>query len=480
MHICSTDQPGVLVPEPSVLQLGYSGRVTTGKELAVAKMRAAGVNQTAVSIFEHYWDQLAAGATGLIPEATISPLTSPDALPDTPETEADRAALAATVVIRLNGGLGTSMGLSRAKSLLEVRDGLTFVDIIVRQVEWARAHYGVRLPLVFLHSFSTQADVLAALAAYPELACPPLPLDMMQSEEPKLNQADLTPVEWPANPKLEWCPPGHGDLYPTLLDSGLLDALIEAGFRYASVSNSDNLGAAPSARLAGWFAGTGAPFATEVTRRTPMDLKGGHIARRKSDGRLILRESAQTPKDELRYFTDAAVHPYAHCNNLWFDLVALRAKLVATGGVLGLPLIRNAKPVDPTDPASPAVYQIESAMGAAIEAFEGARAVAVPRSRFLPVKTTNDLALLRSDVFQMGEDYIPYAVVSPLPVVTLAKLYAGITAFDERLPSALSLRHARTLTVTGDWHFGTNVAVVGDVTLGEAGGTVPAGTVLAG
>ncbi len=455
------------------------GRPTAeGKQLAVAKMRAAEVSPTAIAIFEHYWDQLAQGATGLIPEDTIEPLADPDQLSDQPETEADRAALAATAIIKLNGGLGTSMGLSKAKTLLPVRDGLTFLDLIVRQVLWARQTYGVRLPLIFLHSFNTRADVLAALEAYPELAVDGLPLDMMQSEEPKLLQSDLTPVEWPANPKLEWCPPGHGDLYPTLLDSGMLDALIGAGYRYASVSNSDNLGAAPSAQLAGWFARTGAPFATEITPRTPMDVKGGHIARRKSDGRLILRESAQTPKDEMKFFTDAAIHPYAHCNNLWFDLAALRAKLEQTGGVLRLPLIRNAKTVDPRDPASPAVYQIESAMGAAIESFEGATAIAVPRSRFLPVKTTNELSLLRSDVFSLGDDHIPRATIDPLPVVTLAKPYATIAGFEQRLPHALGLRQAHTLDVRGDWSFGRDVQVTGDVTLGEEGGVVADGTVL--
>ncbi|MDR2973442.1 MAG: UTP--glucose-1-phosphate uridylyltransferase [Propionibacteriaceae bacterium] len=452
--------------------------MSTGKQLAAAKMRAADVNPTAIAIFEQYWDQLAAGATGMIPEDTIAPLAHPDRLDDSPETPADREAFARTAIIRLNGGLGTSMGLSKAKTLLTVRDGLTFLDIIARQVLWARQHYGVRLPLIFLHSFNTRTDVLEALKAYPELAVDDLPLDMMQSEEPKLLQTDLTPVEWAANPKLEWCPPGHGDLYPTMLDSGILDALITAGYRYASVSNSDNLGAAPSAKLAGWFARTGAPFATEITARTPMDLKGGHIAIRKADGRLILRESAQTPKDEMRFFTDPAIHPYAHCNNLWFDLGALRDKLKQTGGVLGLPLIRNSKTVDPTDPASPAVYQIESAMGAAIESFEGATAIVVPRSRFLPVKTTNELTLLRSDVFELGEDFIPRATVTPLPVVTLNKAYATITGLDQRLPHPLSLRDDRSLTVDGDWRFGKDVTVIGDVTLDETGGDVPDGATL--
>ena len=452
--------------------------MTIGRDLAVEKMRAANVNPTAIFIFSHYWDQLASGATGMIPEDTILPLTDPDVLDSLHETDEDRQALAQTVIIKLNGGLGTSMGLSKAKTLLPVADGMTFLDIIVRQVLWAREKYQVPLPLVFLHSFNTRDDVLEALKEYPDLPIEGLPLDMMQSEEPKLLQSDLTPVSWPANPHLEWCPPGHGDLYPTMLDSGILDLLIDKGFRYASVANSDNLGSAPSASLAGWFARSGAPFATEITPRTPMDVKGGHVAVRKSDSRLILRESAQTPPDEMKYFTDPAIHAYAHCNNLWFDLVALRTRLNQTSGVLGLPLIRNSKTVDPADPTSPSVYQIESAMGAAIESFEGATAVVVPRSRFLPVKTTNELTLLRSDAFEIGEDFVPRAQVSPLPVVTLPKSYSTISAYEQRIPSPIKMSSCRSLTIKGDWYFADNVEINGDVTLGEEGGQVAAGTTL--
>ncbi len=448
-----------------------------GLRLATEKMRGAGVNETAIAIFAHYYRELESGSTGLIPEAEITPLDELDQWRDEPPTRADVEAFAATAFIKLNGGLGTSMGLSKAKTLLPVRDGLSFLDLIARQVLAARETYGVRLPLVLLDSFNTHDDTLAALAAYP-LAVEGLPLDMVQSQEPKLLASDLTPVSWPADQRLEWCPPGHGDLYPTLLASGLLDALIDRGFRYASVSNSDNLGCAPSPSLAGWFARTGAPYAAEVTLRTPMDVKGGHLARRRSDGRLILRETAQTAPSEMRFFTDPAVHPYAHTNNLWFDLVALRQVLAERGGVLGLTLIRNLKTVDPKDPTSPAVIQIESAMGAAVGVFEGATAVAVPRSRFLPVKTTNELALLRSDVYDLAADFIPRTSVSPLPVVSLSGSYRTITGFEARLPYALGLREAGELTVEGDWTFGRNVRVVGDVTLGPEGGAVADGTVL--
>jgi len=239
------------------------------------------------------------------------------------------------------------------------------------------------------------------------------------------------------------------------------------------VSNSDNLGASPSPELAGWFARSGAPFAAEITPRTPMDVKGGHLARRRSDGQLILRESAQTLPEDMQYFTDPAIHPYASTNNLWFDMQVLRSVLEERGGVLGLPIIRNEKTVDPKDPSSPMVIQIESAMGAAIEVFEGATAIVVPRSRFLPVKTTNELVLLRSDVYEWGDDDIPRTTVETLPVVNLASSYKKIGDLEARMPAPLQLRDATSLTVTGDWTFGAYVSVVGDVTLGDEGGHVP-------
>ena len=447
--------------------------MTDGLTLAIDKMRAAGVTDTAIAIFVDYYAQLVAGTTGLVGEESIAPIGDVARLEDVDSSPDDVDAFARTVMIRLNGGLGTSMGLSKAKSLLPVRDGLTFLDLIARQVLAARARFRVRLPLLFLHSFNTRDDCLAALAAYPDLAVDGLPLDMLQSQEPKLRADDLTPVTWPADPKLEWCPPGHGDIYPTLLDSGVLDALLSAGFRYANVSNSDNLGASPSPELAGWFARSGAPFAAEITPRTPMDVKGGHLARRRSDGRLILRESAQTTAEDMQYFTDPDIHPYASTNNLWFDLQVLRDVLRERGGVLGLPIIRNDKTVDPKDPSSPAVVQIESAMGAAIEVFEGATAIVVPRSRFLPVKTTNELVLLRSDVYEWGDDDIPRATVDSLPVVSLASTYSKIGDLDARMPSPLKLRASTALTVTGDWTFGRDISVIGDVTLGAEGGRVP-------
>lgn len=454
-----------------------------GLRAAQDKMRQAGVNEAAVKVFTHYYHQVEAGTTGLIPEETISPLVEVPRLEDIDiSEEAERSALAKTVIIRLNGGLGTSMGMDRAKSLLPVRDGDSFLDIIVRQVLAARERYGARLPLIFMDSFRTQDDTLAVLAKYPQLAVDDLPLDFLQNQEPKLRADDLSPVSYPDDPSLEWCPPGHGDIYTALYGSGLLDKLIDAGFQYASTANADNLGAVPSAKVAGWFASSGAPYAAELCKRTPADVKGGHLAVRNSDGRIILRDTAQTPSDQMHYFTDQYRHPYFHTNNLWFDLVALREVLRQRDGVLGLPLIRNAKTVNPADSTTTPVVQIECAMGAAIEAFEGASAIEVPRSRFLPVKTTNDLMVLRSDAYEIDVAGQLNATVDQVCVVELdPKYYKTIHQFEQRVSQgAPSLRQAQRLVVHGDWTFGADVVVKGEVTLADAGvaSQVPDGTLL--
>ena len=219
-----------------------------GLEHAIGKMRDANVPQRAIDVFAHYYRELVDGATGMIPEDSVAGLTNvpraDEAVAEYVGTKAARTAAAQTVVIRLNGGLGTTMGLDRAKSLVPVRDGLSFLDVIAMQVKHVRATLDVPLPLVFMNSFATHDDTMAAIAKH-DLGVDDLPLAFLQNQEPKLLLDELEPVAWPADPRLEWCPPGHGDLYTALETSGVLRAQLDAGFRYATVANSDNLGAVP-------------------------------------------------------------------------------------------------------------------------------------------------------------------------------------------------------------------------------------------
>jgi UTP--glucose-1-phosphate uridylyltransferase len=323
----------------------------SGLERAIDKMRAADVPQRAIDVFAYYYGELVEGATGMIPEDSVASLTdvarADEEVRAYAGTDAARAAAAQTAVIKLNGGLGTTMGLDRAKSLVSVHEGLSFLDVIATQVKHVRATLDVALPIVFMNSFATHDDTMAAIAKH-DLAVGDLPLAFLQNREPKLLLDDLTPVSWPADPRLEWCPPGHGDLYTAMETAGVLQALLDAGFRYATVSNSDNLGAVPDPAMMAWFAATGAPFAMEVSRRTAADVKGGQLVVRRSDGRLVLRETAQTPPEDAAYAADIDRHRYFNTNNLWFDLAQVAATLAEREGVLGLPLIRNVKTVAST------------------------------------------------------------------------------------------------------------------------------------
>jgi UTP--glucose-1-phosphate uridylyltransferase len=434
-----------------------------GLQASVEKMRREGVPDAAIATFAHYYEQLEAGESGMIPEDTIEPVRDVQDADQLPEGDAP---LDEAVVIKLNGGLGTSMGMDRAKSLLEVKDGLAFLDVIARQVLELRAATGARLPLILMNSFYTRDDSLALLERYDELASD-VPFDFVQHKEPKLLVDGLMPVEWPPDPSLEWCPPGHGDIYPALLTSGMLATLLERGYRYAFMSNSDNLGAVLEPRILAWFAAEDLPYLCEVTERTDADKKGGHIAVLKDTGGLILRETAQTPDEDMDAFTDVERHPYFHVNNLWVDLRALERLLRERDGVMGLPMIVNEKTVDPADKSSPAVYQLETAMGAAIGIFKGARAIRVPRSRFVPVKKTSDLLVLRSDAYVLGGgariELADGRVTAPL--VELDDEYFKLLAdFDARFPAGPpSLVEAERLDVVGDVTFGRDVAVRGTV-----------------
>jgi UTP--glucose-1-phosphate uridylyltransferase len=446
-------------------------------------MREAGQPELAIEVFGRHYAELVAGATGLVPEEEIQPVASlPDAEGFGAHAARGRAELDSLVVIKLNGGLGTSMGMAQAKSLLPVKDGRAFIDLIAEQIVQLRLSQRARLPLVLMDSFRTQADTRAALERHPALVHgQTVPLSFLQHRVPKVLAHDLSPAPLVAgaDPELAWCPPGHGDLYPALVTSGVLARLLAEGYRWAFVSNADNLGATPddtALGILGWMAAGDRPFVMECADRTIADRKGGHLARAATDGRLLLREVAQCPPADEASFQDFTRHRYFNTNNLWLDLRVVERMLAAhasaSRSAVSLPLIRNRKPLDPSDARSPAVYQLESAMGAAIALIEGAAAVRVPRGRFLPVKTTDDLLLLRSDLFvRTPEGFVravPERASDPPSVALDPKFYRNIQDFERRIQRAPSLIEARRLVVRGDVVFAGGVVIRGDVVIAHA------------
>ncbi|HWF35754.1 MAG TPA: UTP--glucose-1-phosphate uridylyltransferase [Solirubrobacteraceae bacterium] len=439
---------------------------TDGLQAAEEKMRVAGQPEGVIRAFRSAYERLVGGESGMLPSDELEPAGEVPALADLPKVDG-AAALEHVVVIKLNGGLATSMGLRSPKSLLEAREGRSFLDIIIGQTLALRRRYGVELPLLLMDSEATREETLKALAAHTELG-DDMPPDFLQSMIPKLDADTLAPVSWPGAPALEWCPPGHGDVYSALASSGMLATLRERGFRYAMISNADNLGATLDPRIAAHVAAEGVPFLMEVVEGTEAERKGGHIARRRADGQLVLRETAQTPAEDLESFRDYRRWRYYNTNNLWIDLEALAAALEENDGVLELPLIVNRKTVDPRDSDSPPVLQLESAMGAAIGRFPESGLLLVPRTRFVPVKTTDDLLVLRSDVYTLTEDCVVAARperADSLPYVELDPcFYRLLDDFEERFPAGPpSLREAERLVVHGDVTFGAGVVVRGVV-----------------
>ncbi len=433
-------------------------------------MQGVGLSAAAINAFRHSVNVLASNQSMMIPEAEIEPSAGVAEWESLVEAtpEADAALLAQAVLIKLNGGLGTGMGLQKAKSLLEIKPGVTFLDLIVRQVQSLRERAGYPVNILLMNSFSTSADTMAHLARYAEGGfADPQQVEMIQNRVPKLHTDTLQPVEYAANPDLEWCPPGHGDIYPALVGSGWLEKLLAAGVKYAFISNSDNLGAQMDTRFLRWFAESGVPFVMEVTRRTEADKKGGHLATRKADGQPLLREIAQCPEEDVASFQNIEKHRYFNTNNLWIRLDALHEYLQANGGVLPLPVIRNVKTVDPRDASTPEVYQLETAMGAAIQCFPGARAVCVPRSRFFPVKTCSDLLLLRSDAVEINEAGLMSLAPECKGVAPIVQLNSKLYKLVDSLESlgVPSLKHVTKLTVTGSHQFAAGEPLSGEVTV---------------
>lgn len=432
------------------------------------KMEEEKISQSAISAFESTFNALVSGETGMISEATISPVQTLVSSDDI-SIEPDTSLLSQTVVLKLNGGLGTGMGLDKAKSLLKVKGEDTFLDLTAKQVMSMRKKYESKVKFMLMNSFSTSEDTLSHISkSYPELAAEE-GLELLQNKVPKLDATTYKPATCDSNPSNEWCPPGHGDLYAALVGSGRLESLIKSGFKYMFVSNSDNLGATLDLSILSHFASIKAPFMMECCMRTENDKKGGHLCTRTSDQHLILRESAMCADEDEAAFQDTTKHRFFNTNNLWIQLEKLQEIVDKSGGFIPLPMIMNNKTVDPKDDSSQKVVQLETAMGAAIECFEGATAIQVPRTRFAPVKKCDDLLLLRSDAYIITDDFRavlnPKCVNGAAPVVSLDKkkykLVGGLEAATaDGIPS---LVQCTRLTIKGQVKMSSKCVFVGAV-----------------
>ncbi|KAF3621535.1 UTP--glucose-1-phosphate uridylyltransferase [Capsicum baccatum] len=380
------------------------------------------------------------------------------------------------VVLKLNGGLGTTMGCTGPKSVIEVRNGLTFLDLIVKQIEALNAKFGCSVPLLLMNSFNTHDDTLKIVEKYANSN-----IDIHtfnQSQYPRLVTEDFTPLPCKGNSgKDGWYPPGHGDVFPSLMNSGKLDALLAKGKEYVFVANSDNLGAIVDLKILNHLILNKNEYCMEVTPKTLADVKGGTLI--SYEGKVQLLEIAQVPDEHVNEFKSIEKFKIFNTNNLWVNLSAI--KRLVEADALKMEIIPNPKEVDGVK-----VLQLETAAGAAIKFFDRAIGANVPRSRFLPVKATSDLLLVQSDLYTLtGEGYVirnPARSNPSNPSIELGPEFKKVANFLARFKSIPSIIDLDSLKVTGDVWFGSGVTLKGKVTVAAKAGLkleIPDGAVIA-
>ncbi|ESO82432.1 hypothetical protein LOTGIDRAFT_223337 [Lottia gigantea] len=384
------------------------------------------------------------------------------ALP-TPEPAKTKELLDQLVVIKLNGGLGTGMGCTGPKSAISVRNELTFLDMTVQQIEHLNKHYDTDVPLVLMNSFNTDDDTQKILRKYGQVKVNIFTFN--QSRYPRLNKETLVPISSNFGPESEngWYPPGHGDVYNSFYNSGLLELFIKAGKKYVFISNIDNLGATVDLNILNFLLtpsenSVSPEFVMEVTDKTRADVKGGTLV--EVDGKLRLLEIAQVPKEHVDEFKSVSKFKIFNTNNLWMSLEAIKRNVEAK--TLHMEIIVNPKTLD----NGTNVIQLETAVGSAIKSFEGALGIAVPRSRFLPVKTTSDLLLMMSNLYSMRTGALEMSPRRSFPSVPLVKLgthFSKVKEFLRRFQSIPDLLELDHLTVSGDVTFGKGVSLKGTV-----------------
>ncbi|KAG6716425.1 hypothetical protein I3842_04G049100 [Carya illinoinensis] len=402
----------------------------------------------------------------VVPYESLAP--SPD---DSVET---KKLLDKLVVLKLNGGLGTTMGCTGPKSVIEVRNGMTFLDLIVIQIENLNSKYGCNVPLLLMNSFNTHDDTLKIVEKYSSSNIEIHTFN--QSQYPRLVLDDFSPLPSKGQTgKDGWYPPGHGDVFPSLKNSGKLDALLSQGKEYVFVANSDNLGAVVDLKILNHLVRNQNEYCMEVTPKTLADVKGGTLI--SYEGRVQLLEIAQVPDEHVNEFKSIEKFKIFNTNNLWVNLKAIK-KLVEADA-LKMEIIPNPKEVDGVK-----VLQLETAAGAAIRFFDNAIGINVPRSRFLPVKATSDLLLVQSDlyIFENGFVIRNKARTNPAnPSIELGPEFKKVGNFLSRFKSIPSIIELDSLKVTGDVWFGTGVTLKGKVIIVAKPGVkleIPDGAVL--
>lgn len=360
-------------------------------------------------------------------------------------------------VCRLNGGLGTSMGCVGPKSAIEVKNNQSFLDLIVAQMQALNKKYSAKVPLVLMNSFNTNLDTQKIIKKYNGR----LPImTFQQNQFPRLRKDSLLPLSVKKYGVQSSYPPGHGDFYQSIAKTGILDTLIKQGKKYMFIANADNLGASIDLKILSKMKQTGSPFIMEVTDKTRADVKGGTLV--KTDHHdLRLLEIAQVPKDYVEEFKSVKKFKIFNTNNIWVNLLELKKKIESNS--LKLDVIINQKFINHLP-----VIQLETAIGSGINFFEGSLAVKVPRIRFVPIKKTDDLLLVQSNLFIIDNGILiknPERQFEGLPLIRLGENFQDVEEYQNRFQTIPDILELDLLTVVGNVHFGKNMTLRGNVIL---------------
>jgi len=376
---------------------------------------------------------------------------------DTVTPEETRALLSELAVCRLNGGLGTSMGCVGPKSAIEVKNGQSFLDLIVSQIQSLNDKYDVSVPLLLMNSFNTDADTQKIIKKYNgRLSI----LTFLQNRFPRLRKDSLLPLSLDKYDVQSFYPPGHGDFYHSIARTGILDRLLEQGKKYLFVANADNLGASVDLKILHLMKQKAVPFIMEVTSKTRADVKGGTLIKTANQS-LRLLEIAQVPREYQETFKSVKTFKIFNTNNIWIDLRELKKKL--ENDTLHLDVIVNQKTVDRLP-----VIQLETALGSGINNFKGSLAVQVPRIRFVPIKKTDDLLLVQSNLFIFQDGILmknPERQFEGLPLIKLGENFQSVEEYQQRIQSIPDILELDLLTVVGNVYFGDNMTLRGNVIL---------------
>jgi UTP--glucose-1-phosphate uridylyltransferase len=336
--------------------------------------------------------------------------------------------------------------------------------------------YKAKVPLVLMNSFNTHTMTRSILRKYD--ANEHLTIETFnQSRYPRVLKDSLLPLPEDINGKAdEWYPPGHGDVFPALVNSGLVDKMLAEGKEFIFISNADNLGATVDLNILKHMADSDIEYVMELTDKTRADVKGGTLI--DYEGRPKLLEIAQVPADKVDEFKSIKKFMIFNTNNLWVRLDAIK-RLVESGALVSMDVIPNQKAVNGL-----AVLQLERAAGAAMEYFGRAQGVNVPRSRFLPVKSCSDLFLVQSNIYALSNGALvmnPKREFGTTPVVKLGDQFGKVAEYKRRFKSVPDMVELDHLTVCGDVTFGAGVKLAGTVIIVANHGEqidIPDGTVL--